>query len=193
MTYFCVLDFEATCDDKYPCKNEIIEFPSILYKLTDGNLQYIDKFQEYCKPSNKLTEFCKNLTGIKQFQVDNSDTFPNILEKHQKWLLGFTNDVIIVTCGSWDLQKMFSDECENWDIEISELNLYHKFINIKEPVAEFFNIKKVRSLPHLLDILCLKFEGRHHSGIDDTKNIGRVLIQLFEEGFRDYEKYIYYF
>lgn len=31
----------------------------------------------------------------------------------------------------------------------------------------------------------LELEGRHHSGIDDTRNIARVLWKMLEEGYTD--------
>ena len=54
-SYICVLDFEATCwnDDKINKSTmEIIEFPSILYKLDSNNkkLEKISEFNEYVKP-----------------------------------------------------------------------------------------------------------------------------------------------
>ncbi len=63
-----VLDFEATCqegDKKF--KQEIIEFPIVLVDLEKKQIN--DKFfHYYIKPveNPKLTDFCKDLTKIKQ-------------------------------------------------------------------------------------------------------------------------------
>ena len=66
--FVCVLDFEATCDDKIQMNpQEIIEFPSVLLQYTDDKkLEKVSKFQYYIKPEHnpKLTNFCTNLTGI---------------------------------------------------------------------------------------------------------------------------------
>jgi len=35
----------------------------------------------------------------------------------------------------------------------------------------------------MLEILGLELVGRHHSGIDDSINISRVVLQLVKEGF----------
>ena len=35
----------------------------------------------------------------------------------------------------------------------------------------------------MLDSVGLKLEGRHHSGIDDARNIAKVCIKLVENGF----------
>lgn len=35
-----------------------------------------------------------------------------------------------------------------------------------------------------LNLLNLQLEGRHHSGIDDTKNITRIILELLKHGFK---------
>ena len=57
--YLCVLDFEATCWNNSEHKNqmEIIEWPSVLYKVTENEngsiatTQLIGEFQQYVKPT----------------------------------------------------------------------------------------------------------------------------------------------
>lgn len=64
---FCVLDFEATCDDVRHFPNqEIIEFPIV---VVDGKTYEVTaRFHEYVRPIHnpKLTKFCTDLTGIQQ-------------------------------------------------------------------------------------------------------------------------------
>lgn len=70
--YFVVIDFEATCDkEKVPKPQEIIEFPSVVVNSRTGQLE--DSFQTYVRPVCHpiLTDFCKDLTGIRQNQVIN--------------------------------------------------------------------------------------------------------------------------
>lgn len=53
--YVCALDFEATCEkDKLIKNQEIIEFPSVLYKVTNmnnENTQYemLGEFREFMR------------------------------------------------------------------------------------------------------------------------------------------------
>ena len=35
----------------------------------------------------------------------------------------------------------------------------------------------------MLDLCGLKLEGKHHSGIDDAKNLARIVINNLEKGF----------
>lgn len=68
--YFVVIDFEATCDkETIPCPQEIIEFPSVLVNSRTGRINGC--FQCYVRPTYHplLTGFCKQLTGINQYQV----------------------------------------------------------------------------------------------------------------------------
>ena len=70
--YFVVLDFEATCEEGGKLRpQEIIEFPTLLVDVTSGNVESI--FQHYVRPEINpiLTEYCTDLTGIEQSQVDN--------------------------------------------------------------------------------------------------------------------------
>ncbi|CAF4027790.1 unnamed protein product, partial [Rotaria sp. Silwood1] len=49
-----------------------------------------------------------------------------------------------------------------------------QFINIKELYMEYYPNTRIRGMKDLLQKLNLKLEGRHHSGIDDTKNITKI-------------------
>uniref|UniRef100_A0A915L0J6 SAP domain-containing protein n=1 Tax=Romanomermis culicivorax TaxID=13658 RepID=A0A915L0J6_ROMCU len=87
--YLCVVDFECTCEpgDNLTYNHEIIEFPMVLLKTT--TLEIVDEFHSYCKPviNPVLSDFCKNLTGITQENVDNAPEFPEVLERVEKWLI----------------------------------------------------------------------------------------------------------
>jgi len=69
--YVIVLDFEATCQKKgNPKPQEIIEFPSLLVNVEMGQVE--STFHHYIRPDvhPTLLEFCTELTGIRQSQVD---------------------------------------------------------------------------------------------------------------------------
>lgn len=199
--YYCVLDFEATCwdDEKNKDKpHEIIEFPSVLYKSTKEGLILVDKFQKYCKPVQNpiLSKFCTKLTGIQQNTVDNADIFPEVLKQHHQWLLetteGQTNKLIFVTCGSWDFTNAFNKEIRSWTQShefytdhpslynlISNVpNVYSNFINIKHSFESLYKIK-AGGMVGMLKYLDIELEGRHHSGLDDCKNIGKILQKMY--------------
>lgn len=66
---------------------EIIEFPIVLINLPERRI--VDTFQTYIKPSINpiLSDFCTELTGITQAQVDNAPTFPEALQLVNDWLV----------------------------------------------------------------------------------------------------------
>ncbi|AYV80406.1 MAG: exonuclease [Harvfovirus sp.] len=203
-TYFCVLDFEATCWEKDKGKPyEIIEFPSVLYKVTETetnkfHLKAVGEFQKYCKPVENpvLSEFCTKLTGIEQEQVDKAREFPYVLKEHYDWLVsetgGNTNEIIFVTCGSWDFENAFNKELGRWiqnhKFSCSNPVLYNFMINIPSVYKTFINIKdifksiygeKAGGMVSMLNYLKIKLEGRHHCGLHDCRNIGKILEKMF--------------
>lgn len=84
-----VVDFEATCQrDSGPCIiQEIIEFPAFLIDVNQQTV--ISSFHSYVKPTlndSKLSQFCTELTGITQDQVDSAQAFPVVLDQFEEWL-----------------------------------------------------------------------------------------------------------
>lgn len=182
-TYICVLDFEATCDEGSTRDNEIIEFPSVLLELVDEEYIVISEFQEYCKPiaNPEITKFCHDLTGISQEIVDASDTFPNVLKRHHKWLIDNTKNggVLMLTVGHWDLGVVMISECKKHNIIPPKV--YQRYINIKQLFDVFYKSKS-RGMTNMLNYLHITLEGRHHSGIDDCRNTAKILQRIIADG-----------
>lgn len=203
--YYCVVDFEATCwespnNDNLKKPHEIIEFPSVLLKLNDNNtLVKISEFQKYCKPqvNPQLSDFCTSLTGITQETVDKANIFPIVMKEHFEWLLketdGAINDVIFCSCGIWDFQTALRNELKRWgahyDLYMKHPELYEfcvkkapaiysQYFNVKDPYTSIYGIK-AGGMVTMLKTLDIKLEGRHHSGLDDSKNIGKILQECF--------------
>nr|GMD65383.1 3'-5' exoribonuclease 1-like [Ipomoea batatas] len=113
--YFVVIDFEATCNkEKNPHPQEIIEFPSVIVSSMSGQLEAC--FQTYVRPTcnQLLSDFCKDLTGIEQIQVDRGVTLTEALLRHDKWLekKGIKNsNFAVVTWSNWDCRVILESEC----------------------------------------------------------------------------------
>ena len=191
--YICILDFEATCwndngigiGNKDKSQIEIIEFPSILYKLQNNKLEKIGEFHEYVKPIIHpiLSEFCVKLTGIKQETVDKADIFPNVFNRHYKWLsssIPNLDNLLFLTCGAWDLKIQLPRELNNKRLKKNEA--YLNFINIKDEF-EYFYKSKAYGMDGMLKYLKMSLDGKHHSGIDDCRNISKILIKMVEDGY----------
>jgi len=191
--YICVLDFEATCwkNNEHPrSEMEIIEFPSVLYHLNNDKVQKISEFHEYVKPTlhPNLSKFCIELTGITQNTVDKGDTFNNVYERHHQWLIQNMNgndDIYFLTCGAWDLKTQLPNEIYNK--KITHYNEYKKYINIKTDFLVFTkNTSRTLGMSEMLRKLKIRLEGRHHSGIDDTRNIAKIFLHLFNHGYKQF-------
>jgi inhibitor of KinA sporulation pathway (predicted exonuclease) len=186
MMYVCVLDFEATCcenDELFKkCEMEIIEFPSILLKLQNDDIQHISTFHEYVRPvmHPQLGDFCKNLTKIKQETVDKADILENVYARHYKWLMENIqdNDVFFVTGGEWDLRIQLPRECKIKNITVHDV--YKKFLDIKDPYEDIHPNGNC-GMMGMLEKLGIPHVGVHHSGIDDSRNISNIFIHIMKK------------
>ncbi|MDP6636253.1 MAG: 3'-5' exonuclease [Phycisphaerae bacterium] len=191
--YYVVLDFEATCDrGKAPVPQEIIEFPSVL--LSGDTFEILDEFRSFVQPrfNRLLTPFCTELTGITQDQVDQAPLFPEVLDDHIAWLRGRGlgvrsrdegSDFAYITCGDWDLQKMFRTQCRVCQPPIGRIpEAFERWVNIKKHFAASFGLKKTSGMSGMLRRLKLELTGRHHCGIDDCRNIAKIVRCLAGRG-----------
>nr|XP_040124091.1 3'-5' exoribonuclease 1 isoform X2 [Ictidomys tridecemlineatus] len=157
--YICIIDFEATCEEGNPPEfiHEIIEFPVVL--LNTHTLQ-ID-------------------------QVDRADTFPQVLKKVIDWMklkeLGTKYKYCILTDGSWDMSKFLNMQCQ-----LSRLKYPHfakKWINIRKSYGNFYKVPRSQTkLAIMLEKLGMDYDGRPHSGLDDSKNIARIAVRMLQDG-----------
>ncbi|KAK7100153.1 hypothetical protein V1264_023146 [Littorina saxatilis] len=183
--YFLVLDFEATCDNTQKIiPQEIIEFPVL--KLNPKTLQVESVFHQYVQPRahKELTPFCIELTGIVQDMVDGQPHIEETLEKFHEWmkteLLDKDASFTFVTCGDWDLKTMLPSQCRHFNIPVRPY--FKSWINIKKSFADVTGEFPKGMMP-MLHKLQIPHRGRHHSGIDDCRNIAAILKGLLEKGY----------
>ncbi|XP_053559164.1 3'-5' exoribonuclease 1 [Bombina bombina] len=185
--YICVIDFEATCeeDNSPDYIHEIIEFPIIL--LNTKTLEIEDTFQCYVKPEVKteLSNFCISLTGITQETIDHADTFPNVLRSAVDWMkkkqLGTKYKYAILTDGSWDMSKFLNMQCRVSRIKFP--CFAKKWINVRKSYGNFYKVPRNQTkLTLMLEKLGMKYDGRLHSGLDDSKNIARIAARMLQDG-----------
>ncbi|KAM9845855.1 3'-5' exoribonuclease 1 [Aulostomus maculatus] len=185
--YICVVDFEATCEEDNPSNflHEIIEFPLVL--INTHTLEIVDTFQEYVKPelNPQLSDFCVKLTGITQKMVDDADLFPAVLQRVVTWLqereLGTKYKYAILTDGAWDMSKFLNIQCRLSQIRYPQFA--KKWINIRKSYGNFYKVPRTQTkLSTMLENLGLKYEGRPHSGLDDSRNIARIALRMLQDG-----------
>ncbi|KHJ47445.1 exonuclease [Trichuris suis] len=186
--YYCVIDFECTCEEHadirtYP--HEIIEFPAI---LIDARTRLeVAEFHSYCRPvqNARLSRFCESLTGIHQETVDKAPLFEDVVNDFQAWLARNVDDlnknVAFVVDGPTDFGRFLQYQYSLINQEIPDR--FHQWIDIR--IAFQRSVKATR--PHLMSMLKKigeSFEGRRHSGMDDARNIAKIAVWLLEHGFQ---------
>lgn len=182
---------------------EIIEFPMLIVDADSKTI--IAEYHEYVRPQERpvLSAFCKSLTGIRQETVNAADTFPDVFKRAMSFLERYdvtSDNGVPVTVGNWDLEHMLPVQVEISSRQRAILSrntktnktpsFFRKWINLKEAISECLEDDERSVLQHegatipgmLKAIRLGDFEGRLHSGIDDTRNAAKILIALLDRG-----------
>jgi len=188
--YLLILDFEAICNEDgqpKPQPQEIIEFPTLLFNLQTKVIE--STFRNFVKPQvfPILSEFCTNLTGITQADVDNGEPFPVVFELHKKWLfehglIDMDDNMLVpfayLTYGDWDLKTALLLNTLHFNLAIP--NFMKSWINIRN-VYKLFTKTTSGSMTKVLTEFGLELEGQLHLGIDDCKNICKIVATMTEK------------
>lgn len=177
-----VIDLEATCDDGAvnpipPDEMEIIEIGAV-WATTEGKV--IDEFQVFVRPLLRphLTAFCRELTTIQQADVDVADWFPSAAEALTHFAGRYQAES--QTWGSWGNYdaKQFTRDCVRHCIPDPLAGFQH--VNLKSLFAKERFAKSGRKFREVgmkkaLALAGLLLDGEHHRGIDDARNIAKLL------------------
>jgi inhibitor of KinA sporulation pathway (predicted exonuclease) len=170
--YYLVIDLEATCDEGHRIPRERTEIIEIGAVLVDANsLQIVDELQTFVKPliHPVLTAFCTELTSITQGQVEKAPTFPLAIER----LRAFIGETPAKFCSWGDYDKhQFAREAERNRVT---LPFTYGHLNLKQAFSERLGEARRYGLGQALRRAGLRFEGTAHRGIDDARNIARLL------------------
>jgi len=176
----------------------------------EDQLEIVDEFRSFVKPTwaPKLSAFCTNLTGITQTQVDSAPVFPSVLQSFEQFLVGnglidpITGDRLVRFCwctdGPFDIQNFVMKQCFISNITMPEwlrgdvMDVRKAVICWSEgrpsgfrrmPQPKAGEKRKSMGIPLQLKALGLtSFEGRQHSGVDDARNIARIVAELAKRG-----------
>ncbi|GBE78213.1 exonuclease [Sparassis crispa] len=92
-----------------------------------------------------------------------------------------------LTCGNWDLQTMLPEQLalRGFDASCDLVPPYNRWINVKKAFRKYYGMKHPPGgMLQMLQKLDLELEGRHHSGIDDCRNILRIVRKMRMDGWR---------
>ena len=177
MKNYIILDLEATCWEKgtRPTRMETIEFGAV--RLDAHTLLPSDEFARFVRPIAEptLSTFCTELTSITQRDVDAAATFPQVWADFLGWT--GADDFTLCTWGAYDVRQLKVD-CQRHNLPFPAH--LESFINVKKRFATWQNIRPC-GMKRALDIVNIPLDGTHHRGIDDARNIAKIVALLLQE------------
>ncbi|CAJ1054007.1 ERI1 exoribonuclease 2 [Xyrichtys novacula] len=200
-SYLIVIDFESTCwKEKNYHSQEIIEFPAVLLNTSTGEIE--SEFHTYVQPQEHptLSEFCTELTGITQAQVEAGIPLQICLPRFGRWLqnLQLEKGVVFpntqqksaaespsqklctfVTWSDWDLGVCLQYECKRK--QLYKPDVLNSWIDLRSTYRMFYD-RKPKGLNGALQDLGIQFSGREHSGLDDARNTAQLAARMMRDG-----------
>lgn len=179
----CVVDIEATCwpDRKAPGpdgqgwvepRTEIIEIGAAMLGLPD--LSAKGEFDMFVRPKLNpvLTDFCKTLTSIRQQDTDEAQAFPLVLKSFAEWIstFGRKEEVLFASWGRYDKNQFLRDS----ELHGVPFPFDEEHLNLKNYAAARMG-RAPKGVAKVLARLGLEFQGTPHRGIDDVRNIIRII------------------
>lgn len=173
---YLVIDVEATCSR---CRRivpieemEIIELGAV---LLDAEQQALREFETFVRPVRhpELTAFCTELTSITQADVDRAPPFADALAAFCAFT-GDCQDLVFCSWGSFD-HKILARDCAWHGLPMPPFAARR---NLKHEFAAQHRIHRGISIAYALQTTGASFAGRPHRGLDDARNVVRLLQQL---------------
>ncbi|XP_027951048.1 ERI1 exoribonuclease 2 isoform X2 [Eumetopias jubatus] len=179
-------------------RSKSIEFPAVLLNTSTGEIE--SEFHAYVQPQEHpiLSEFCMELTGIKQAQVDEGVPLRICLSQFCKWIQKIQQQKKIifaagisdlpnsevklcafVTWSDWDLGVCLEYECKRKQLlKPAFLNFW---IDLRVTYKIFYR-RKPKGLSGALQEVGIEFLGREHSGLDDSRNTALLAWKMIRDG-----------
>lgn len=168
-----IIDLEATCweDDGIFQKqhSEIIEIGLCVLHVDTGELELNEGI--LVKPVfSEISSFSTKLTSITQAMIAKDgislkDVISALKEKYQ------TGRYTWASYGAYD-KNMLKEQCKRFNL-IYPMSSNH--INVKILLAEKMGLNKGVGMERALEMLGIPLEGTHQRGVDDAKNIAKIL------------------
>ena len=147
---------------------EIIEIGAVRLNAESFGLE--DLFSSFVRPviEPTLSEFCTQLTSIRQAAVGQAKPFKEVFEEFLSWI--GTEPFTLCSWGAYDLNQ-FKRDCLRHNITFPAS--FNNHINLKQ---EFAILKGIRpcGMKKALQLLGIGLEGQHHRAIYDARNIARM-------------------
>lgn len=174
--HYLVVDLEATCwdDDSVPRQEmETIEIGAVM--VDAGSLRTVDEFQAFIRPVRHtlLSRFCCELTSITQREVDAAGEFVRVFPEFVGWSARYDR-ALFCSWGDYDRRQLEQD-CAFHGLAYP---FGAEHLNLKAQFSKHCRLRRRLGLAQALQRAGLEFQGTHHRGIDDARNIARLLPQI---------------
>lgn len=165
-----IIDLENTCmpesDRPADYHGQIIEIGAAW--VTPAG-EVLDTFETLVQAENPVTEFCVELLGITQADVDGGLTFREAMQALAEFAARHP-DKTWASWGAADLNSLNHD-CAHHGLESPLQGWEHR--NLKKEWAKSRGIKRV-GMKKALEIARIELEGPHHRALADVLNIGKL-------------------
>ena len=187
--FLVITDLEATCWEEKSIKggiyqrqnSEIIEIGALKVSLDKEHyLEPVNEFDVFVKPVKHpiLSDFCKQLTSISQEEVNKGLSLHEAMESFRKEMFN-DSATLFGSWGKYDFNFII-EQCKDKGIACPFDT--QKVINLKSLVATIKGWKKRgRGIGRTLEDLNMEFDGTPHRGIDDVRNIRRILLKVKDQ------------
>jgi inhibitor of KinA sporulation pathway (predicted exonuclease) len=174
-----VCDLEATCDAASSPRpiprheTEIIEIGCVL--VDEATLRPIDEYATFVKPVKHptLTRFCTELTSIRQEDVAQAPRFRDAIGNVARWLAGAASArPLFCSWGDYDWNQLAREARRNGNMT---LPFGSEHLNLKKRFSETLGDPRRYGMGEALAKVGLPLEGTYHRGIDDARNMVRLL------------------
>jgi inhibitor of KinA sporulation pathway (predicted exonuclease) len=178
--YYLIVDLEATCSEDSTVPRDEMEIIEIGAVMQDARTFEVEsEFQTFVAPERHaiLTDFCTKLTGIRQQDLENAPTFPEAMRGFKEWMFGF-DDSLFCSWGDYD-RNQFTQDCAYHRVAYP---FRSRHLNLKVAFSEALGRSKKWGIDGALRQLGLDFVGSHHRGLDDARNIARIVSEVCSAG-----------
>ena len=167
---YIVFDLEATCWRQHDrSDNETIEIGAV---RCDDAGAVVDEFCQFVRPLRhpRLSDFCRQLTSIRQADVDAAPLFHEAIERFKAWIGVGAHPYLLCSWGYYDRRQLEAD-CALHHLDSAWVA---RHISLKHQHAELAGLRRALGMARALEHEGLPLEGTHHRGIDDARNIAKV-------------------
>lgn len=173
--HLLALDVEATCDNGLAVPRREMETIEIGAVIVGAERELVGEFQTFIKPIRhaRLTPFCTRLTSIRQADVDRAPYFHEAMEAFKAWFSKYPGLTLWGSWGGYDKRQLEQDCAFNG--LSSSVYLPGRHVNLKDACKQALGLSTKPGLHEAIRIVGLDFAGTHHRGIDDARNIDRLL------------------